>query len=241
MSDTAVSLLILTYNRFDLSSQYIPKLLDTVGDVSYEVLIWDNGSTDGTLDWLYNYSRINQKITKLFTSEKNWGLEAVNFLAEEAVGRYIIKVDDDIRIPYGFARNLIAAYETVSEPKLAYLAYDIQWGRTTYATRAGMGLYQKDAGRIVGLSNGDRVLITYHPDRFTLASMCRLSLRKTFFDLGKHPAGVIYGVDKLVSDTAARGGMYCGFLTGSGVIEHMGFNDKPAYRALKNQALKKHN
>ena len=240
MSDIQVSILILTCNRFNLSSQYIPQLLNNIGAVSSEILIWDNGSNDGTVDWLFNYSRIDQRITKFFTSEKNWGLEAVNFLAEEAVGKYIIKVDDDVRIPYSFSEKLINAYEVVSECKLAYLAYDIRWGHTTYATRVGIGLYQKEAGRIVKLASGDQVLITYHPEKFTLASMCRLSLRKTFFDLGKHPAGMVYGVDKPVSDAAARAGMYTGFLTGNQIIEHMGADDKPEYRALKNQELHKH-
>jgi GT2 family glycosyltransferase len=237
MSDIVLSILMLTYNRFELSSSCIPKIVENIGDIDVEILIWDNGSTDGTYDWLYNYARINPRITKVFSSEKNWGLEAINFLAKEAVGKYIIKVDDDVWIPYGFAAKLVKAYETLSEPKLAYLAYDIQWGGKTYATRSGVGLFQKDAGRTVELPQGDKVLITYHPEKFTLASMCRLSLRKTFLELGGHPPGIVYGIDYPVSCTAARAGMYTGFLTGNKVLEHLGFRDKSAYRKMKDLAL----
>ena len=46
-----LSILILTYNRVDLSSQYIPQLVSKIGNIDAEVLIWDNGSSAGSFDW----------------------------------------------------------------------------------------------------------------------------------------------------------------------------------------------
>lgn len=234
-----VSILILTYNRLRFSSKYIPGVIDSIGDISSEVLIWDNGSNDGTYDWLYQYSQIDSRITRLFSNEKNLGMEALNYLAEEASGQYILKVDDDLIVPKRFAQRLVEAYEFLSEPKLAYLAYDIKWGSATYATRGGMGLYQQGLGKAVNLKAGDRVLINYHPETFTLCSMCRLSLKKTFFDLGRHPKGIVYGVDRPVSVAVAKAGMWNGFLTGGDLIVHMGHKDEPQYRAMKDQLLRK--
>lgn len=234
-----VSVLILTYNRLNLSSKYIPGVIKNIGDIDAEVLIWDNCSNDGTYDWLYNYAQTEPKITKLFSCDQNIGMEALNHLANEASGHYIIKVDDDLIVPSSFAQRLVFAYETLSEPKLAYLAYDIKWGSSTYATRGGMGLYQKDAGKVVELKCGERILVTYHPDRFTLCSMCRLSLRQTFFDLGGHPKGVVYGIDQPVSQSVARAGMWNGFLNSRDLVLHMGCADTPNYRRMKDQALGK--
>ena len=233
-----VSILILTFNRFNLSSRYIPGIINSIGDIKSEVLIWDNCSNDGTYDWLYNYAQVESKITKLFSNDQNIGMEAVNFLAQEAAGQYIIKVDDDLIVPSGFAQRLVEAYETLSEPKLAYLAYDIKWGGSTYATRGGMGLYQNAEGKIVNLKSGERVLVTYHPDRFTLCSMCRLSLRQTFMNLGGHPKGILYGVDRPVSQLVANAGMWNGFLSSRDVVQHMGYVDTPQYRQFKDQALR---
>lgn len=240
MSEIKVSILILTYNRFRLSSKYIPGVLNNIGDISNEVFIWDNCSVDGTYDWLYQYAQTDPRITKVFGHDTNMGLEAVNYLAEEATGQYIIKVDDDLVVPKDFARRLVTAYESLSECKLAYLAYDIKWGSTTYATRGGMGLYAKDDGCVVNLKSGDRVLVNYHPDKFTLCSMCRLSLRKTFFDLGGHPKGVVYGVDRPVSLSVAKANMWNGFLNSRDLVLHMGDADAPRYRQMKDQLLRKH-
>lgn len=234
-----VSILILTYNRFRLSSKYIPGIIDNIGDLPAEVLIWDNCSNDGTYDWLYQYAQTDSRVTKVFSHEKNIGMEALNYLAEEASGQYILKVDDDLIVPKKYAQRLVEAYEMLSEPKLAFLAYDIKWGGTTYATRGGMGLYQKDLGKVVDLRLGDKVLVNYRPDMFTLCSMCRLSLKKTFFDLGKHPQGIVYGVDRPMSTIVARAGMWNGFLTGRDLIVHMGHADEPQYRAMKDCALRK--
>ena len=50
-----LSILMLTYNRLETSSACIQHILNNVGNIDFEFLVWDNGSTDGTYDWLEEY------------------------------------------------------------------------------------------------------------------------------------------------------------------------------------------
>lgn len=243
MSETKpidVSILMLTHNRLALSEKYIPGILDRIGRVSYEVLIWDNGSTDGTYDWLAQFGQADCRVTKVFGHEKNIGMEAFNFLAEEARGKYLLKVDDDIEVPNKFVQRLMAAYIEVNEPKLAFLGWDMSWNRgsTTFATRSGMSLYKEPHGKIVGTAAG-RVLISFDPNKWMVNGCCRFGSRSVFLGLGGHPAHILYGVDYLVSRAASKAGYWVGFLNTSDLVLHCGDRDTTEYRQMKNRELKR--
>lgn len=229
-----VSILIATYNRFKYSSKYIPLLLDSIGDIEHEVLIWDNGSTDGTLDWLFEQQRIYPNI-KIFFSDTNLGVTAFNQLAKEATGKYILKIDDDVIVPQNFAARLVDAFEAVNDSKLAYLGWDMQWGKETFATRRGLSVYV-NMGQIIKLSPTDTIYISHYPSKWMVNGVCRLSLRDVFLELGGHPEHILYGSDHHVSIAAENAGYYVGFYNTKDLIVHHG-SDEPEYRKFKDQQL----
>ena len=55
--DPIVSILVLTFNRVEMSSRYIPAILDRAGDIPVEMLVWDNGSEDGSYDWATTFGK----------------------------------------------------------------------------------------------------------------------------------------------------------------------------------------
>lgn len=238
--DIAVSLLVLTYNRFTTSSVCIPEVLSKIGDIPYEILIWDNCSTDGTYDWLLDYFRADCRITKVFGSNKNYGVEAINFLAKEARGKYILKVDDDVSVPKNFAKHMVEVYEKINDPKLLYLGWDIPWRGGSFAKRSGMRLYSGNSGKVVSVGKDERVLISYNPSSWMVNGICRLSPKKQFLEIGGHPAGVIYGADYLISLAAERNGYWIGFLDTTEFVYHMGNRDSLEYRSMKDKELRKH-
>lgn len=237
---STLSILILTYNRIDLSKIYIPLILNNIGNVDCEVLIWDNASTDGTFDWLYEYQKADCRLTKVFGSDENIGMEAINSLAEEADSKYILKVDDDIIVPERFAERLVVAYEAVNEEKLLFLGWDMPWRNKTFATRSGMSLYKNPLGKEVQVGN-ETVYICYDPSKWMINGPCRLSKREDFLKIGGHPKGVKYGVDSVVSKRAAKHGYWIGFFSSSDLVHHMGIHDAPNYRQFKNRELSKTN
>jgi glycosyltransferase involved in cell wall biosynthesis len=240
MKRPVVSILILTYNRLKMSKRYIPGILECLGDIETEVLIWDNCSTDGTYDWLEEYGRADCRITKVFGAHKNIGVEATNMLAKEARGKYIIKIDDDVGAPVNFAKRMVAAYEEANEKKLLFLGWDMGWGERTFAKRSGMKLYKGTRGKVVTLNTDERILISYEPMHWMVNGVCRFSPRKPFLKIGGHPKGIIYGVDYLVSKRAHRHGYWIGFFETKDLVNHFGGAEDKEYRNMKNAELAKH-
>jgi len=240
-----VSILVLTYNRVKLSSRYIPLLFARAGNIPVEMLIWDNGSEDGSYDWAHTFGQADCRVSKVFGHNKNIGMEAFNSLAEEAQGEYIIKVDDDIDVPMHYAERLVHAFETVNEEKLLFLGWDMPWARgpkaggDTFATRSGMNLYRGKRGKIVKVSDKDTVLISFQPDIWMINGVCRLSRRDKFLEIGGHPVGIVYGVDKHISLRAAEHGYWVGYVKSKDMVYHRGADDTPKYRAMKDSELRR--
>lgn len=205
-----ISILILTYNRCKITESCVPVICNR-SNRNTEILIWDNGSTDGTLDWLYAYSKSSTKDIKIFFSESNYGIESINFLTKEARGKYIIKVDDDMLPPKNYDTRLLDAYLQSTE-KLAYVSWDIPWGKKSFAKRSGMRMYKKENGKIQNLKNHSRLLISNSPSKWMINGAVRFSSKEVFEDLGMHPQGKKYGVDHAVCVTAEKYGYKCAFL-----------------------------
>jgi GT2 family glycosyltransferase len=238
-----VSILILTYNRKHLASKYIPKIVENIGSIEAEVLIWDNGSVDGSYDWVYTYAKAAPVIKQVFGSTKNIGMEGINYLAKEASGKYLIKVDDDIDVPNAFAQRLVDAYEETNETKLLFLSWDMPWSSPkkaagkTFATRSGMHLYKEPNGKTVKIAKGGQVLIHYDPSFWMVNGACRLCPRDTFLEIGGHPKGIIYGVDKHISIRAAEHGYWIGYYNTNDFVYHRGVQDLAQYRRMKDYEL----
>lgn len=236
MNDPIVSILILTFNRLNLSSNYVPRIVEETNNG--EILIWDNFSTDGTLDWLMDYEKTKDNV-RVFAGNKNFGMEAINFLAKKARGKYILKVDDDVLVPPNFAERLVQAYQKANQEKILFLGWDMAWGETTFATRSGMKLYKEPRGKVLNINNGERILINFNPSKWMINGVCRLSAKDKFIKIGGHPAGVIYGVDKIISNIAAEAGYWTGFFSSSELVIHDQASDLPDYRKFKDLELER--
>jgi GT2 family glycosyltransferase len=244
--DVTVSILVLTYNRVALSNSYIPGIVNNAGDIPFEVLIWDNGSTDGSYDWVYEYGQADCRVYKTYGSELNIGMEAFNTMAQDARGKYIIKVDDDITVPKNFAERMVAAYEYVNDSRLLFLGWDMAWanpnhrGTATFATRSGRNMYEGALGKVLHLpTEGESVLVSYNPRKWMVNGVCRLSTREAFLGIGGHPKGIIYGVDVHVSRRAAECGYWVGYLHANDLVHHHGFVDSVSYRSMKDVEMRK--
>lgn len=98
-----IPVLMITWNRLDYTKQALPALLEAE-DVS--VIVIDNGSTDGTVEWLGDLpGRDNLRI---HYNPKNLGIAgAMNQFILMTVGsRYVGKVDNDTVVPPGWATAL---------------------------------------------------------------------------------------------------------------------------------------
>ena len=94
-----VSICILTYNR----RERVGILINSLININYEgieIIVVDNCSNDGTGDIIKSYGA---KI-RYFQTDKNIGVAARNIALENAIGKIIITLDDDI---YGLTNEHI--------------------------------------------------------------------------------------------------------------------------------------
>lgn len=101
--------LMITYNRLNYTKQALQSLFDA--DDVLPIII-DNGSTDGTVDWLKQL--IHQDPTHrpfIFFNHSNKGIaHAMNIFLEATMNYDVVgKVDNDTIVPRDFVRKLKAA------------------------------------------------------------------------------------------------------------------------------------
>ncbi|MFA6086789.1 glycosyltransferase family 2 protein [Mucilaginibacter sp.] len=90
-----ISFVILTWNRYKFLEKCLEALIESIETPNdCEIIIMDNGSTDGTRDVLNRYQ--NNKLVKVILRKKNYGLNAYKKLFGHAKGEYVVIVDDDV-------------------------------------------------------------------------------------------------------------------------------------------------
>lgn len=89
------SFAILTWNRKAFIEKCLTSLLESVKEQDgVEILVMDNGSTDGTREHLQQFESDGR--FRIFTLDRNYGLDAYKKLFARARGEYVVVVDDDV-------------------------------------------------------------------------------------------------------------------------------------------------
>lgn len=87
-----LSIIIVNYNTRDLLKQCINSIMDNVKDISYEIIVTDNASSDDSIEML------NEEFptVKLIKSKINGGFAYANNLAiKESKGKYLFLLNSD--------------------------------------------------------------------------------------------------------------------------------------------------
>ena len=88
-----ISIIIVTYNSAKVIVQCIDSIIKNSGDIKYEILVVDNGSTDDTnqlIDKTYG------SIVRLFSGHGNIGFAGGNNLGmNKAKGKYFFLINPD--------------------------------------------------------------------------------------------------------------------------------------------------
>ncbi len=93
-----VEILYITWNRLPYTKVTLPIVLDHGGDVDYRVVIVDNGSTDGTIEYLNALE--HPRISRVVLNGENLGISPVtNDFWAASSAEYLGKVDNDILLP----------------------------------------------------------------------------------------------------------------------------------------------
>jgi filamentous hemagglutinin family protein len=162
-----ISIVITTYNGERYLSAAIASLLSqTRGD--FEVLIWDDGSTDGSVDIARQYAKQDSRV-RVVAAEHQGRVLALNAAIAQTTGTYIGWVDHDDLLAPAALQETTAVLDANPEVGLVYTDY----------------LDMEESGKIRGY--GTRCHIPYSKERLLLDFMTfffRLMRREVFEQVG---------------------------------------------------------
>lgn len=96
MSNTVLTVAILSHNHKNTVAKAIESVLSQQTNYSYELLLFDDASTDGTQDILKEYYQKNPEKIRLFLFEKSEGpVIRAKQIYENSTGKYLAWLDGD--------------------------------------------------------------------------------------------------------------------------------------------------
>ncbi|MDB3085886.1 hypothetical protein C4097_15400 [Clostridioides difficile] len=101
-----VSILVLAYNKLEeYTRKCVESILKYTIDIDYELILFDNGSSDGTYDYFKSIKHDKKKIIKV---TKNFGASYSNSLAfKEMDGKYLVCISNDAIVTKNWLSNML--------------------------------------------------------------------------------------------------------------------------------------
>ena len=173
-----VSIVIPVYNKDKLTIECLTSVLVHTKDISYEIIVIDDGSAKKTKDAL---SQI-QNITYLRNPENLGFLLSCNCAAEKARGEFLLILNNDVQVTEGWLSPLVktfSKYENVGAvgPKILYLDGRLQ--------EAGARIKPDASSQLIGhLDNPELPQYNYIREVEYCSSVCLLTETEVFRKLG---------------------------------------------------------
>ena len=107
-----VSILIPVYNKLEFTKRCIEAIERNNDYPDYEIIIMDNGSTDGTKEYLDQLIESNQRVRVIHSAENAGFVKGCNAASEIAKGKYILFLNNDTEVQKGWLSSLVDFAET---------------------------------------------------------------------------------------------------------------------------------
>jgi GT2 family glycosyltransferase len=110
-----ISFIVPLYNCLQLTKEMLASLQATLpAALDYEILLIDDGSTDGTREWL---GTLADARTRVILNEKNLGYAATNNRAASmAGGELLVLLNDDLVLSPGWLESMLSVFRALRKP-----------------------------------------------------------------------------------------------------------------------------
>jgi GT2 family glycosyltransferase len=116
-----IAVVVLTHNRLHLLRQCVENVLLRTSDLTTEIVIWDNASTDGTGEYL---ASIEDHRFRVVRSDRNVGFNGYARGFALTTAPFMVELDDDVvDAPAGWDAMLRDGMDAL--PDVGYLAADL--------------------------------------------------------------------------------------------------------------------
>jgi GT2 family glycosyltransferase len=120
--DDGIAVVVLTHNRVHLLPKCVENVLLRTSGRTREIVIWNNGSTDGTRDYL---DSLEDERILVVHSESNIGQNAYAEAIRLTSAPYLVELDDDVvDAPAEWDAMLLDAFRRL--PQIGFLAADLE-------------------------------------------------------------------------------------------------------------------
>jgi GT2 family glycosyltransferase len=120
--DASIAVVVLTHNRVHLLRKCVEGVLAVASPATREVVIWNNGSTDGTRSYL---DALEDPRITVVHHDTNIGQNAYARAFAMVSSDYLVELDDDVvSAPPNWDAILLDAYRRL--PDIGYLAADLE-------------------------------------------------------------------------------------------------------------------
>jgi GT2 family glycosyltransferase len=175
-----VSIVVPVFNRADLTRQCLETLRKATPEPAYEVIVVDNGSTDGT-GWFLRTEQSAGRIRVLFNHENRGFGAACNQGAAIARGEYLVLLNNDTIPQPGWLPPLV---EAASDPAVGIAGSRLLYpdGRIQHAGIVWDANGRPSHGHRFARADDPAVLVPR--DCAAVTGACVIMRRATFFELG---------------------------------------------------------
>jgi len=116
-----IAIVVITHDRLQLLERCVADVLGRTSEKTKEIVIWDNGSTDGTREYL---DALRDPRLRVVHSPENIGMNAYARAFSLASQGYFVELDDDVvEAPPRWDETLLEAFLRI--PEIGYLAANL--------------------------------------------------------------------------------------------------------------------
>ena len=149
MTDT--TLMMVTYNRLELTKQTIAALLNKDPGCDYNLVIVDNGSSDGTVDWLDTIKsdgRLKNVVVVKLPENKGIAIGRNIALkkADELKTKWYCTIDNDVEMPEGWLKECVDILE--ANKGFGAIGANMEDSPYPIVTRGGFSFQEKPQGNL---------------------------------------------------------------------------------------------
>lgn len=144
--------MMVTYNRLDLTKETFDCIFENT-DYPFELIIVDNASTDGTLDYVYKYcgDKLNNhehfRSFKVIPNNENKGIAiGRNQALQAAEGDWLSTLDNDVWVPKGWLSQCIDILS--KNPRFGMIGVNMENVRYPLVNINGLEFQEKPQGNL---------------------------------------------------------------------------------------------